>query len=299
MEDSKGGSDDGSKQGLGTSDFAASDKSASSTQGQAVVSDNLKPVDGVAVVKDTPSVGAATSGTFSFGTASSSSERPTAFASFSSSWAGFGSSIASGTGLGPGFAFNKVANNGTFAPDLSEFGGCNAINMDPITTGPSFQPPACAMQFQGANTPTGEEGEKMVFGADATLFEFQDGTWKERGKGELRINVPMEGTGKARMLMRSKGNFRLILNASLFPGMKMTPMDSRGVTFACANSAVEEKSGLATYALKFKDNIVTNNFRYAVDSHENLPLDTADGTKNPSHEALKTPENSPSSVHNS
>ncbi|KAK7325187.1 hypothetical protein VNO77_29340 [Canavalia gladiata] len=128
---------------------------------------------------------------------------------------------------------------------------------------------------------TGEENEKVVFNADSVLFEFADASWKERGKGELKINVTSE-TQKARLLMRSKGNFRLILNARLYPDMKLTNMDKKGVTFACINSASEGKGGLSTFALKFKDGSIVEEFKAAVIAH-----------KGETSTVLKTPENSP------
>ncbi|KAH7437788.1 hypothetical protein KP509_05G088800 [Ceratopteris richardii] len=264
------------------------------TKEEMAASVDPKHVDDKDVAKPTlPSLGAVNSGSFSFGTAPSSFATPTAFASFSHTWASFGSGSASGTGLGSGFAFTKAASEGAFASASSAFTSNNGSSFQlfnntfstaPVNAGAPLQPPPSAVQFQGGNLQTGEEEEKMVFNAEATMFEFQDGAWKERGKGEVRVNVPLNKTGKARLLMRSKGNFRLILNASLFPDMKMTSMDSRGVTFACANSAVEERSGLATYALKFKDSLAAGNFRDAVDAHKSSPQDS-----------LKTPENSPSS----
>ncbi|XP_009795552.1 nuclear pore complex protein NUP50A-like [Nicotiana sylvestris] len=129
---------------------------------------------------------------------------------------------------------------------------------------------------------TGEENEKPVFTADSVLFEFLDGGWKERGKGELKVNVSTPGEGKARLVMRTKGNYRLILNASLYPEMKLTNMDKRGLTFACLNSAGDGKEGLSTIALKFKDASIVEEFRAAVVKHK--------GTTTGS---LKTPENSP------
>ncbi|XP_031488575.1 nuclear pore complex protein NUP50A-like [Nymphaea colorata] len=129
---------------------------------------------------------------------------------------------------------------------------------------------------------TGEENEKAVFVADASLFEFLDGGWKERGKGELKLNVPREGAGKPRLVMRTKGNYRLILNASLYPDMKMTNMDKKGITFACINSAGEGKSNLTTFALKFKEASIVDTFRRSVTDHK--------GEKSA---VLKTPENSP------
>lgn len=129
---------------------------------------------------------------------------------------------------------------------------------------------------------TGEENERVVFSADSVLFEFIDGKWKERGKGETKVNVSTTGTEKARLIMRTKGNLRLVLNASLYPEIKLTNMDKKGVTFACVNSITEGKNGLSTFALKFKDGTMVESFCDAVEAH-----------KGKEREALKTPENSP------
>ncbi|KAF7843318.1 nuclear pore complex protein NUP50A-like [Senna tora] len=129
---------------------------------------------------------------------------------------------------------------------------------------------------------TGEENERAVFNADSILFEYVDGSWKERGKGELKINVTTTGINKARLLMRSRGNYRLILNARLYPDMKLTNMEKKGVTFACINSATEGKDGLSTIALKFKDGSIVEEFKAAVMAH-----------KGEASRGLKTPENSP------
>ncbi|KAJ7951814.1 Nuclear pore complex protein NUP50A [Quillaja saponaria] len=136
--------------------------------------------------------------------------------------------------------------------------------------------------MQEVTVETGEENERVVFTADSVLFEFIDGGWKERGKGELKVNVTTTGTDKARLLMRARGNYRLILNASLYSDMKLTNMDKKGVTFACINSASEGKDSLSTFALKFKDNSILEEFRATVMAH-----------KATTSTVQKTPENSP------
>ncbi|KAG7997902.1 hypothetical protein I3843_01G231900 [Carya illinoinensis] len=129
---------------------------------------------------------------------------------------------------------------------------------------------------------TGEEHEEVVFTADSMLFEFIDGGWKERGKGELKVNVSTTEMERARLVMRARGNYRLIMNASLYPDMKLTNMEKKGITFACINSASEGKDGLTTFALKFKDGSIVEEFRAAVSAH-----------KGKASTVLKTPENSP------
>ncbi|XP_076920054.1 nuclear pore complex protein NUP50B-like isoform X2 [Bidens hawaiensis] len=131
---------------------------------------------------------------------------------------------------------------------------------------------------------TGEENEKTIFTADSILFEYVDGGWKERGKGELKVNVLTSGIRKARLVMRAKGNYRLILNASIFPDMKLTNMDTKGITFACLNATGEGQNGLSTLALKFKDAPIVDEFRSIVMAHK--------GNVDPAIE-LKTPKNYP------
>ncbi|KAL9933704.1 hypothetical protein V8E36_007362 [Tilletia maclaganii] len=100
---------------------------------------------------------------------------------------------------------------------------------------------------------TGEEAERTVFAARAKLYEMDPETknWKERGTGTLKCNVPNEaigglfgagrgatepGTGKrrsvARLVMRTEGVLRLILNVVLFSGMSIELASERFVRFS-------------------------------------------------------------------
>ncbi|KAG1330081.1 nuclear pore complex protein NUP50B [Cocos nucifera] len=188
---------------------------------------------------------------------------------FSKSSFSFGSIAKEGStsGTSSGSLFGLTNNGSSFssllgtAPDASK-GGKFSMQEVPIETG--------------------EENEKAVFAADAILYEYLDGGWKERGKGELKVNVSLSDSEKARLIMRARGNYRLILNASLYPDMSLTSMDRRGITFACVNSAGEGKNALTTFALKFKDSSMVEEFRGVVTAHK--------GKKDP---VLKTPENSP------
>ena len=73
-------------------------------------------------------------------------------------------------------------------------------------------------------TVTGEEDEQTLWSGEGTLYTFDaNGQWRERGKGEMKIN---RGPGRpARFVMRQRGYLRLLMNAYLWPEMKVTPMD--------------------------------------------------------------------------
>lgn len=86
---------------------------------------------------------------------------------------------------------------------------------------------------------------------DGVLFEYAESQWRERGRGEMRVNVAVGAGAQARLVMRQRGNLRLLLNANLFPGMKLTPMDGgkvrqplpREPPFLCSCSSARSRSG--------------------------------------------------------
>ena len=197
---------------------------------------------------------------------------------FSTSTFTFGSVPKDGSALGSGSGslFGQKNEQPSFGFGLSNNGSSSLSSIVSKTEGSGFP------SMQEVPVETGEENERVVFSADSVLFEFLDGGWKERGKGELKVNVSAAGTERARLVMRARGHFRLILNASLYPDMKLANMDKRGITFACMNSIGEGKDSLSTFALKFKDSSIVEEFRAAVTAHrDKAPV------------ALKTPENSP------
>ncbi|XP_011000822.1 PREDICTED: nuclear pore complex protein NUP50B-like [Populus euphratica] len=197
---------------------------------------------------------------------------------FSTSTFTFGSVPKDGSvlGSGSGSLFGQKNEQPSFGFGLSNNGSSSLSSIVSKTEGSGFP------SMQEVPVETGEENERVVFSADSVLFEFLDGGWKERGKGEVKVNVSAFGAERARLLMRARGHFRLILNASLYPDMKLANMDKRGITFACMNSIGEGKDSLSTFALKFKDGSIVEEFCAAVAAH-----------KDKAPAAMKTPENSP------
>ncbi|CAM6092706.1 unnamed protein product [Calypogeia fissa] len=252
----------------------------------------------------------------SFGTSFSSSSSAGNNSSMSQASSGFAfgqpftfGSQSSGTGLTFGFGqsqalfASKPGSQGAFPSVASVFGTSNGSGQPSF--GSSFPSSAAAppkppiVSLQEIQVETGEEKEKAIFTADATLFEFLDGGWKERGKGELKLNVSEEKDKRPRLVMRAKGNYRLLLNASLFPDMKVSKMDNRGITFACVNSAAEGKTGLTTYAVRLKDGVVAAEFRATVEAHKgDTPKGEARDRESRKVSATtepRTPESSPKS----
>lgn len=198
---------------------------------------------------------------------------------FSTSSFAFGSSVSGLTGTGfstSSLAFGSLSKGTTFSLSTGSTNGRSSFPS--LGTTPDASK-SVKLSMQEVPLETGEENEKAVFTADAIMYEYLDGGWKERGKGELKLNVSVSDAEKARLVMRAKGNFRLILNASIYPDMSLTNMDKKGITFACINSAGEAKGGLITVALKFKDSSIAQEFRESVSVHKGKEASTSEPTK--------------------
>ena len=71
---------------------------------------------------------------------------------------------------------------------------------------------------------TGEEEESNVLQANVKmyLFDTEKRNWAERGRGVLRLNddpVSTPGHLKSRLVMRTVGSLRVVLNTKLWPNM--------------------------------------------------------------------------------
>jgi len=162
----------------------------------------------------------------------------------SGSGGGFGGFSAAASNGGGVFAFGSSAaavkegeDKTEIAPAAAATGGGEGSNIFGSATASGtalfgIAPKPAAAEFPTECTvSTGEEAERTVFTGDGFfLFEFDSGKqWRERGRGQVRVNVD-EAKGQARVVMRQKGNLRLLLNANLWPEMQVTRMDGGSVS---------------------------------------------------------------------
>ncbi|CDQ57879.1 unnamed protein product [Oncorhynchus mykiss] len=81
---------------------------------------------------------------------------------------------------------------------------------------------------------TGEESESNVLQVQCKLFVFDKASqsWVERGRGLLRLNdmaSTEEGSLQSRLVMRTQGSLRLILNTKLWPQMQTDKASEKSV----------------------------------------------------------------------
>ncbi len=77
-------------------------------------------------------------------------------------------------------------------------------------------------KYEDVKVVTGEEDERNVLQINARLHVFANSSWHERGRGCLRLNDVGQGSGESsRLVMRTAGSLRVILNTPIFAGMTL------------------------------------------------------------------------------
>lgn len=108
-------------------------------------------------------------------------------------------------------------------------------------------------KLQRQEVKSGEESEEVVYQVNAKLYQLSDlkHGWKERGVGFIRVNKN-KSTGKARLVMRSRGILKVILNLPLVKGFKIQrgfPGSLQGEKFIRI-TAVDDNNAPLQYAVK-------------------------------------------------
>lgn len=179
--------------------------------------------------------------------------------------ASFGSSFGSSFGL---FGANsKFANALQRATEKKSFLD-EPVKDDTDTKSPPETPKAAQQYKQvelvAQEVKTGEENEKSMFSATAKLFELdltkiKDG-WKERGLGPLHLNQSLDDLAQVRIVMRSQGLLRVILNyritstTVLMKGLEASLSPGKYLRF----NSVSAEGQPVQYLIKFSNETLRN-----------------------------------------
>lgn len=91
---------------------------------------------------------------------------------------------------------------------------------------------AVKRKFDEVTPVTGEEEEVNVnqFQAKLYVFEKSSGSWVEKGRGILRLN-DVQDKSQSRLVMRTSGSLRVILNTQVYPEMSVERPSEKSVRF--------------------------------------------------------------------
>ncbi|XP_076319976.1 uncharacterized protein LOC143230371 isoform X2 [Tachypleus tridentatus] len=109
-----------------------------------------------------------------------------------------------------------------------------------------YQARQAKRKYDEVTVVTGEEGESNVLQINCKLFAFEkNSSWVERGRGMLRLNDrEVDGTLQSRLVMRTQGSLRLVLNTKVWAGMSLEQASHKTIRF----SAVET-DGVKVYLI--------------------------------------------------
>ncbi|XP_059145428.1 ran-binding protein 3-like [Physella acuta] len=108
---------------------------------------------------------------------------------------------------------------------------------------------------------TGEEDESNVLQANAKLFLFDATTqsWVERGRGIIRLNDRSSDDTKAfqsRLVMRTQGSLRVVLNTKIWPGMTIERASAKSVRITAMDTDENVKVFLIMTNTKDSENLL-------------------------------------------
>ncbi|KAI0351360.1 hypothetical protein OH77DRAFT_1429905 [Trametes cingulata] len=105
---------------------------------------------------------------------------------------------------------------------------------------------------------TGEEEEDTVYQVRGKLYTLSpQNQWKERGTGTLRLNVRREDGGGARLVMRKEAVYTVLLNATLFKGMRcFLAQDPRYIRFSVIEGAATTHYNLRVSNAKIAEELL-------------------------------------------
>ncbi|CAL1545461.1 unnamed protein product [Lymnaea stagnalis] len=108
---------------------------------------------------------------------------------------------------------------------------------------------------------TGEEDESNVLQANAKLFLFDapTQTWVERGRGVIRLNDRSSDDTKAfqsRLVMRTQGSLRVVLNTKIWPGMTIERASVKSVRITAMDTDENIKVFLIMTNTKDSENLL-------------------------------------------
>lgn len=159
-------------------------------------------------------------------------------------------------------ATSSFGSNSKFGNAFQDSLGKKSFLDESSTENVENKPPA-SQQFkqvdleQVQNVQTGEEDEKSRFTATAKIFELDlskiSEGWKERGLGPIHLNQSLSNKHQARLVMRSQGLLRVVLNYKISPKTQLLKGLEASLTpekFVRLNSAGAEGQPIQ-YLIKF------------------------------------------------
>jgi len=125
------------------------------------------------------------------------------------------------------------------------------------------------------NVKTGEEDEIHSYQTRAKLFVLEGDKWKERGVGIFRVNSSKEDPSSARLIMRTEGSLRLILNVAIWSQIRPEKAGDKAVRFV---ATALEGSSLCSYLIRVAQPSAAIEIIEVIEKYKKLAAAKSSGT---------------------
>lgn len=169
-----------------------------------------------------------------------------AAAAASSSHSGGGTNNRSPSSPSAGTSSSDPSNAATSSSSSSAASSSNALSSTSATPHGSSTLSEVARQYEESRaqkrkyeeveTFTGEEHETNVMDVNCKLFAFVASNWEERGPGNLRVNDNKNRQKSSRVVFRTSGNLRVLLNTIIWPGMVVERPSQKSLRFSAIDA---------------------------------------------------------------
>ncbi|XP_022243712.1 ran-binding protein 3-like [Limulus polyphemus] len=127
-----------------------------------------------------------------------------------------------------------------FQKSSSEDDECSGKSVKSLTeSAKEYQAKQIKRKYEEVTVVTGEEEESNVLQITCKLFSFEknNGTWVEKGRGMLRLNDrEVDGVLQSRLVMRTQGSLRLVLNTKVWAGMSLEQASHKTVRISAIDT---------------------------------------------------------------
>lgn len=148
-------------------------------------------------------------------------------------------------------------------------------------------------KYDEVETFTGEENEVNVLDVNSKLFAFVASNWEERGPGSLRLNdlKDASGTRNSRVVFRTSGNLRVVLNTKVWKGMVVEKSSQKSLRLTAIDSkdgqikiflAMARPDDISSLYLALKKRIELEKEKAAVDGDADKDSDEPENKKDKS-----------------
>jgi len=145
-------------------------------------------------------------------------------------------------------------------------------------------------EVQKQDVHTGEEDEEKIHSFNVKVFQLESGeeskVWKERGKGELRLNVRKDDAKKSRVIFRTDKIHKLVLNMPLYSNTSVDKASDTSIRLCGFNNI--EKLQFESFLIRLRSKDETATLAKALEEYRSKsdPLPVSSENK-PSEEESK------------